>query len=141
MRLTDPKRETAAWSLARTGIASEAARNAGVNRATVGRWMKEAEFSARVDELRVQMLDADPDDVAEGAERGLARLVPIAEAVIEAALRGEEYNGKVPTSQQHANALKTIELARKLEPKSTGADSEAPSLASLIAQADATGRE
>lgn len=133
-RLADPKREIAAQALQRSDNASEAARQAGVNRATVTRWLQDAEFSARVAELRVEALDADPDDVSEEAERGLARLVPIAEAVIEAALQGEKYNGKVPTAQQHANALKTIELARKLEPKTSVAG--VPTLAELIAQAD-----
>jgi transposase-like protein len=136
VRLSDPKREIAAQALQRTDNASEAARKAGVNRATIGRWLKEADFSNRVTELRIQLLDVDPDDVSEEAERGLARLVPIAEAVIEAALRGEPYNDKVPTAQQHSNALKTIELARKLEPKAT-AGMDTPTLADLIAQADA----
>jgi hypothetical protein len=137
MRLSDPRQETAAWALAQgeTNIAS--ARAAHVDRATVTKWRKQEPFSQRVDELRITLLKTDDGDPADAADQGLARLIPIAEAVIEAALKGEPYGAKVPSTQQHANALKTIELARKLEPKATGVTG-APSLGAMIEAADSS---
>jgi transposase-like protein len=139
MRLPDPRREAAAWALARSTNQSAAAREAGVDRSTLGRWIKEPSFSSRVDELRIQReTPSDDDDLAAEAEQGLARLIPIAIEVVEASLKGEPYNGKPVTAQQHANALKTIDLARKLEPKAASS-SGAPSLGDLIAQAESRG--
>jgi hypothetical protein len=135
MRLADPRQETAAWSLARGSTNIAAAKAAHVDRATVTKWRRTEAFERRVDELKMTLAQADEADPAEEADQGLARLIPIAEAVIEAALKGEPYGDKVPSPQQHANALKTIELARKLEPRATGHQG-APSLADLIARAD-----
>jgi hypothetical protein len=135
VRLSDPRQETAAWSLAQGTTQIAAAKAAHVDRATVTKWRRTEAFEARVDELKMTLLETKEGDPAEEADQGLARLIPIAEAVIEAALKGEVYGAKVPTPQQHANALKTIELARKLEPRATGHQG-APSLADLIARAD-----
>ncbi len=136
MRLEDPRREQAAWCLAQGNNQSETSRITRVNRATINRWVKDPAIKARIAEIS-RLETEDIGDVAAEAERGLARLVPIAEAVVEAALKGEGFGAesKVPTSQQHANALKTIELARKLEPKATGITG-APSLVDMISAAD-----
>lgn len=140
MRLTDPKRESAAWSLAQGETQAEAARAAGVDRATCGRWLKDPAFSARVDELRIgmsfQRAAETDEELAEALEGDrFEELVKVAWEVIEAALKGEAGpGGRVPTTAQHTNALKTIELARKIAPKES---SDGPSLADLIAQADA----
>jgi hypothetical protein len=136
MRLTDPRRETVAWDIARGATYAAAGQNIGVDRSTVKRWMKEPAQLQRIDEIKA-MITAEPGDEAEEARRGLARLVPMAEAVVEAGLTGGEINGKPVTSQMHANALKTIELARKLEPRESGGESGAPSLGDLISAADA----
>jgi hypothetical protein len=136
VRLSDPRQETAAWALAQGSTQIEAAREAHVDRATVTKWRRTEPFEHRVDELKLTLAEKAEDDPGEAAEQGLARLIPLAEAVIEAALKGEKYGEKVPTQQQHANALKTIELARKLEPRATG-HSGAPALGDLIAAADA----
>ena len=138
MQLTDAKRERAARALSRSDNRSAAAREAGVDRSTVHGWLKDPTFAARVDELRIlreQAVPEEPGDVAEEAEQGLARLVPIAIEVVEAGLTGAEYRGNKVTSQQHANALKTIELARKLEPAATGPSGS--TLGDLIAAAEA----
>jgi hypothetical protein len=141
VRLADPVRERAAVSLARGESNAAAARAAGVHRATVGDWLKDATFSARVDELvmfgqlapAIEGEDA-PDETS--AEK-LARLVETAWQVAEAAMLGKEGpNGTIPTATQHSNALKTIELARKLEPKVTDR-SDVPPLRDLIEQANA----
>lgn len=140
MRINDPAKESAAWSLARGETNAAAARAAGVHRATVGDWLKDPTFSARIDEVRAQMLDrASPDDEEPGgfsAEK-LARLVETAWQVAEAAMLGVPGpTGEIPTATQHSNALKTIELARKLEPKADP-KRDAPPLADLIEQANA----
>ncbi len=137
MRLDDPRRETAAWSFARSGSQAEAARTANVARSTTKRWVKDPAFLARVDEIKALLEGDDGDDLSAEATKGLARLIPIAEAVVEAALKGEPYNGRPVSPQQHSNALKTIELARKLEPRAS-TDDKAPTLGDLIAAADAT---
>lgn len=141
MRLGDRRRELAAWALAQGANQAGAARAAGVDRSSVTRWLDDPGFSGRVDELRLLVLQEQPIDevgLAEEAEAGLARLIPIAEAVVEAALRGEPYAGKPVTAAQHRNALETIKLARTLEPKQTRAGApDTPSLAELIKAADA----
>lgn len=136
MRLEDPRRETVAWGLARGKTQAEAGRDAGVDRSSVKRWIKEEPLLRRVDELKILMQNEAMDEGQEEAKRGLARLVPMAEAVVEASLKGEPYNGKAITAQQHQNALRTIELAHKLEPRATGGSS-APSIGDLIREADA----
>lgn len=144
MRLADVKRETAAWALARGASNSAAAREVEKDRATIGRWLKDATFAARIEEIRDQLLDggSESDDPAGEAELGLARLVPIAIQVVEAAMTGDVGpGGRVPTTAQHSNALKTIELARKLEPKATGESSDVPPLKDLIAQAESVRSE
>jgi len=145
MRLDDPRREAVAWALARNRSRAEAARDAYVDRGTVTRWADQPDIQARVRELHVELErelgegaeTATEADAAEEARRGLARLIPIAEQVVEAALKGEDYNGKPVTAQQHQNALRTIDLAHKLQPRETGGVAGAPSLGSLIEQADA----
>jgi hypothetical protein len=137
MRLADAKQETAAWALAQSTNQSAAARAAGVNRATITRWLRDPGFTGRVDELIVTIAKGESDDPSGEAERGLARLIPIAEAVVEAALKGEPFNGKAVTPQQHRNALDTIKLARSLEPKASAHEAGTMSLTELIAEADA----
>ena len=118
--------------------AFEAARDAYVDRGTVTRWIKQPDMVARVEEVKREIsAELEPEaDAAEEARRGLARLIPIAEEVVEAALKGEDYNGRPVTAQQHQNALRTIDLAHKLQPRETGGATGAPSLAELIARAD-----
>lgn len=138
MKLNNPKHEAAAWSLAQGETQAEAARAAGVDRATCGRWLKIPAFSARVDELRIareQQADSLEDAPADPSDDKFEELVELAWEVVRAAIAGEPGpGGRIPTTAQHTNALKTIELARKLAPKES---SSGPSLADLIAQADA----
>jgi hypothetical protein len=134
VRLDDPRRESIAWAIAAGENQAYAARAANVDRGTVTRWMKEEPLLRRIDELKIMMAETPEDG---GAERGLARLVPIAEQVIEAALKGEPYNGKPVTAQQHQNALRTIDLAHKLHPRETTGATGAPALQELIRAADA----
>lgn len=139
MRLDDPRRESVAWALAAGENQAYAARAANVDRGTVTRWLKDEPMLRRIDEIKVMMADkgTEESDGSEEARRGLARLVPIAEQVIEAALKGEPYNGKPVTAQQHQNALRTIDLAHKLHPRETTGATGAPALGDLIAAADA----
>jgi hypothetical protein len=141
LQLTNGRKERAARALSRSDNRSAAAREAGVDRSTVHGWLKDPTFAARVDELRTireealaQPDETDGTDIAGEAEQGLARLVPIAIEVVEAGLTGAEYRGNKVSSQQHANALKTIELARKLEPAATGPSGT--TLGDLIAAAE-----
>jgi len=143
-RLEDSRREAVAWALARNRSRADAARDAHIDRGTVTRWMVQPDILARIDELKWELLaelneEDEPEeaDPAEEARRGLARLIPIAEAVVEAALKAENYNGKPVTAQQHQNALRTIDLAHKLQPRETGGSTSAPALQELIREADA----
>jgi hypothetical protein len=106
--------------------------------------MVQPDILARIDELKWELLaelneEDEPEeaDPAEEARRGLARLIPIAEAVVEAALKAQDYNGKPVTAQQHQNALRTIDLAHKLQPRETAGSASAPALQELIREADA----
>lgn len=148
MRLEDTKRETIAWALARGKTSAQAARDAGVDRATVTRWLRDdPSIRRRVSEVQLEIestmssaiggVGESEGDAAAEARRGLARLIPIAEEVVEAALKGEDYNGKPVTAQQHQNALRTIDLAHKLQPRETTGSASAPALGELIREADA----
>lgn len=141
MRLSDSKRERAAWALAQGDPQAEVAREISVNRATITKWLRDPAFCARIDELKltrdqVAVAGTDLEQYDEDAE--LAERVAVAWKVVDAAMLGTPGpNGSVPTTAQHSNALKTLELAHKLKPKSTER-SDAPPLADLIAQADAS---
>jgi len=137
VRLEDPRRETVAQGLARGKTQAAAGRDATIDRSTVKRWVKEPALLARVDEIKRELMSEVEPDPAEEARRGLARLVPLAEEVVEAALKGWEYGGKPVTAQQHQNALRTIDLAHKLQPRETGGSTSAPALQELIREADA----
>jgi len=126
----DIKKVKAARALARGATQAAAGREAGVDRATIGRWLKDQEFK----ELVVTATDAEDtvEDPTVEAERGLSRLVPQAEHVLEDALAGADVS-----TQMARVALDIIKAARALEPKAGSGEDGTPTLASLIAELDA----
>lgn len=117
----------AARALARGETQAAAAREAGVDRATVTRWKKEAAFQDLV--LKAGEPSEDPK---EEAEKGLKDLVPIAMKVLEDALEGKTN----VSPQQQTVALNVIKAAKQLEP--AGAGAEGPStLTTLLEAVDA----
>ncbi len=129
----DLKKLKAARSLARGSTQAAAAREAGVDRATIGRWLKDQEFK----EMVVTATDAEDsvEDPTVEAERGLSRLVPQAERVLEEALAGADVS-----TQMARVALDIIKAARALEPKAGSGEDGTPTLASLISELDADER-
>jgi hypothetical protein len=118
----------AARALARGESKAAAAREAGVDRATIGRWVKTPEFSDMV--LQAQPVE-EGDDPKVQANKGLHDLVPIAMKVLEDALNGADIS-----PQQQTVALNVIKAAKQFEPPSE--EETGPStLTSLIARLDA----
>lgn len=98
--LSGPKAR-AADALAAGLSKAEAARQAGVDRATLTRWSREPAFQEAVDAAR--------PDLAEQATKGLSDLVPQALQVIEDAL-----TGKKVTAQMARVALDTVKAAANI---------------------------
>lgn len=120
------KKRTAAVVYASTGNASEAARQAEVNRSTVTRWLADDEFQRLVAEAQ----DAEtPGDVSEQATKSLTDLLHQAVSVIEKTLDGDK--SLVSSSRI---ALDVIKTAAQLAPKQSGKDT--PPLADLISELD-----
>lgn len=97
----DGRKAKAASVLALTGNKAEAARQAGVDRATLTRWSREPAFQEAVDAAR--------PGLAEQATSGLSDLVPQALAVLEDAL-----SGKKVTAQMARVALDTVKAAANI---------------------------
>jgi hypothetical protein len=121
------KQMRAARALARGTTQAEAAREAGVDRATVARWLKLPEFAQLV--VTATSAGDSEGDPTEEAEKGLSRLVPQAEQVLEEALSG----GNVTPSMAKV-ALDIIKAARALEPAAR--EEGTPTLHSLILEMD-----
>jgi len=118
----DPRRQTAAAEYAATGNASHASRKAGIDRSTMVRWLKDADFQRLLAEV------GSPEPSPE-ALKSLADLVPKAVEVVEQGLQGE---ASVSAARI---ALDVIKVAAQMQPK--GSTDGTPPLADLIAQLDA----
>jgi DNA-binding phage protein len=114
-----PKQRKAREVLLATGNHAEAAREAGVNRTTIYRWLKDPNFLAAQD-----------SPAPEGP--GLATLIPKALKLLDEALEGK----KVTQAQIRA-ALEVVKTSKAL---TTPTEQEkAQSLTELIAHIDAEG--
>lgn len=124
----DVARLRAARALAGGASQAAAAREAGINRATIGRWMKDVAFTDMI--LQANTPEAG-DTVQQQAAKGLQDLVPIAMRVLEDALNGADIS-----PQQQTVALNVIKAAKQFEP---AVDEEAgpSSLTTLIEELDA----
>lgn len=119
-------RRRAAAALAAGRSQAQAAREAGVHRATVKRWMEDPEFMALVEEK------APAEQEVVQATKGLADLVPQALQVIEDALAGNQI-----TPAAARVALDVIKTAAALQPKEFGDTSDAmPEWSTLIQELD-----
>lgn len=119
------KKKRAAVVIATSGNASEAARQAEVNRSTVTRWLRDPEFRALITEA-----EEDDPEVSARAEKSLSDLLPQAVSVIERALSGD----KTMVASARV-ALDVMKVAAQLAPKGQSGN-EAPPLADLIAELD-----
>lgn len=130
--MRNDKKQTAASIIATGGSGSEAARQAGVNRSTITRWLADPSFQQIV--LEYQEGDA-ADDVGSQASKSLADLVQQAVGVIEAALSGD--NTKISAGRL---ALDVVTKAAALAPKGQSGN-EAPPLSDLISELDKREKE
>lgn len=121
----DVGRLRAARALAHGETQAAAARQAGVDRATVTRWKDDPAFQDLV--LKA---GEETDDPKEQAEKGLKDLVPIAMRVLEDAL-----NGANISPQQQTVALNVIKAAKQLEP-SRDEDAGPSTLTTLLQELD-----
>lgn len=125
--MQNEKKKLAASIIATGGSGSEAARQANVNRSTIGRWLRDPEFQQAVVAYKDQ---AEEVDVSDEANQSLSDLLPQAVGVIERALSGDK------TLVQSARvALDVIKTAASLAPKGSSGDSTPP-LADLISELD-----
>lgn len=124
----DVARLRAARALARGESKAAAAREAGVDRATIGRWAKTPEFADLV--LQAQPVE-EGDTPNQQATKGLHDLVPIAMKVLEDALNGADIS-----PQQQTVALNVIKAAKQFEPP-TEEETGPSTLTALIARLDA----
>src|SRR5215217_371309 len=100
----------AARALANGSTQAAAAREAGVDRASIGRWVKEPAFHDMI--LKAKEPEPDAASPAEAVDRGLTARVEKALSVIDDALAG----GNVSSSMARV-ALDVIKAAKTLEPK------------------------
>lgn len=123
----------AARALARGATKAAAAREAGVDRATIGRWAKTPEFNDLI--LTAQLPEEDEEQAAkQTASTGLTARVEVALKVIDRGLAGDE-GVTVPMAKL---ALDVIKAAKQFEPPSE--EETGPStLTSLIARLDEQG--
>lgn len=124
----DLARLRAARALANGSTKAAAAREAGVDRATLTRWAKEPSFQDMV--LKAQSGDASPE---EKASKGLADLVPMAMKVLEDALTGAHQI----TPAQARVALDVVKAAKTFEPAASAEDTGPSTLTALIQELDA----
>lgn len=128
---SDVARLRAARALASGTTKAQAARDAGVDRATITRWAKEPAFQDLI--LQAQT-PKDGDTPQQQATKGLHDLVPIAMRVLEDALNGADIS-----PQQQTVALNVIKAAKQLEPIAD-ADAGPSTLTTLIEELDARDR-
>ena len=124
--MSDVAKLRAARALARGSTKAAAAREAGVDRATVGRWAKEPSFQDLI--LKAGEPTEDPK---EQAVQGLQDLVPQALKVLEDALAGANIS-----PQQQTVALNVIKAAKQFEPV-LDEDQGPSTLTSIIQELDA----
>lgn len=125
----DATRFAAARSLAAGKSQAAAARDAGINRSTIKRWLQDASFQDLLREQR-SLLD-EPAPLDETAEKGLGSLVPQAIAVLEQALSGET----TVTAAKARVALDIVKAAATLH-SDEAADGAPSSLAAIIEKLD-----
>lgn len=95
------KKAAAIQALLTADSVAEAARQIGVGRATLNRWLGSDDFRRQYREVRQQLYD-----------RGLGRLVGLmdeAVSTLAAAMRGEEVNDKPITKQMFLAARSVVE--------------------------------
>ena len=114
----DPRKKTAAESLAAGSSQAEAARQAGVNRSTVLRWLDDPEFQALLQEV----------DPSSDALTGLGVLVPKALEMLNRAMT----TGDIPATKARV-ALDIVKAAAGLKQGDPGGES---SLAQRLQQLD-----
>lgn len=129
--MSDIPKIRAARALANGSTQAAAARDAGVDRATVGKWVKTAEFKDMI--LKARDPDPEPETPSAAAEKGLTARVDDALRVIDQALAGD----RSVTPQMATVALNVIKAAKTYEPQSSSTDQGPSTLTSLIAEIDA----
>lgn len=125
----DVARLRAARSLANGTTQAEAARQAGVDRATITRWKREPAFQDLI--LKASEPEPEPDTPDEAAKKGLTARVEQALRVIDDALAGKDVS-----PQMARVALDVIKAAKTFEPQSSGAEEGPSTLTTLIASLD-----
>lgn len=128
--MNDPRRIRAARALAGGSSKAAAAREAGINRSTIQRWLDDPEFLDLLVEHK-ELLEA-PAPLEAQATKGLSDLVPKALALLEEALSG----GDVPAAKARV-ALDVVAKAATLH--TTEVLEGETSLASLLEKLDARG--
>lgn len=131
MTASDARRIKAARSLAEGKSQATAARESGVNRSTIKRWLQDPTFQDLL--LEQKELSAGPDALEAVAERGLGALVPQAIALLQQAIT----DGDVPAAKARV-ALDIVKAAATLD-KGGGAEGVSGSLASIIERLDERG--
>lgn len=125
--MNSEKARIAASIIATGGTASEAARQAQVDRSTLTRWVRDEEFQRLVTEYKDSAQEV---NVSDEANQSLSDLLPKAVSVIERALSGD----KTLVSSARV-ALDVMKTAAQLAPKGQSGN-EAPPLADLISELD-----
>lgn len=126
---TDAARIRAARALAQGFSQAKSAAEAGKDRSTIKRWLKDPAFLDLLQEQK-ELLAA-PDPLEASAEKGLGSLVPQAIELLEQALSGA---GTVSATKARV-ALDIVKTAATLRHEETAADAPS-SLASLIEKLD-----
>ena len=103
MDLLDARKRQAAEAIANGASAAAIARELDIDRATVGRWKKEADFQAYVSSLL--------EETEEEAQEGLRSRVPAALKLIDAFLRGDS---NIPANRATA-ALNIVKAAAAID--------------------------
>ena len=132
--MSDVKRQRAARSLANGNSYAQAARDAGISKATLTRWRAEPGFQTALETERTELDLDQPQEttVQERAETGLSARVDEALRVIDRGLAGD----KSVSVQMARLALDVVKAARTLEPKAAG-ETGPSTLTALIAKLDA----
>lgn len=126
--MTDARRSRVARALAAGSSQARAAKEAGVHRSTVARWLEDPTFQDTLKQQQ-ELLEA-PAPLEAQATKGLSDLVPKAIALLEEALSG----GDVPAAKARV-ALDVVAKAATL--RTTEAIEGETSFASLLERLDA----